>query len=223
MSNLVMYDAITQSVSQMPTDGDIYAGYDDGSFNDVGAIIARFPDKPVVSIDVLAANQAQCLDVETGDAKVSDIDPWLANFALTGPVFDLPIIYMSVDLARSAFPTKHPNGCLLWSAHYTGTTPHICGPNTCGRLPYNADMTQWESTNTYDKSSVNPAHFIWKGNQMSTQAGWAYCRNCKTLFFLANGGPCLAKPTVTVTGTSVDLTFGQHDGTTSLNYVLTTQ
>lgn len=223
MTDLTMYDAITKYVALMPTGGDIYAGYDDGSYNDVQAIIDRFPNKPVLSIDVTGANQAQALDVENGDATVADIDPWLAQYGLAGPVFDRPVVYMSVDLARASFPSAHPNGCLLWSAHYTQTA-HICGPSSCGALPYDADMTQWGSFQDFDESLVSSVHYVWKADPpMATQSGWAYCSKCKGLFFKANGGPCVAQPSVTVSDQGVVLTFGEHDGSTSYNYVLTTE
>jgi len=224
MTTLVMYDGITKDVPLLPANGDIYAGYDDGSFNDVAAIAARFPNKPVVSIDVTGGNAAQALDVETGDATPANIDPWLANLALTGPVFDQPIIYMSVNVAKANFPSAHPNGCLLWTAHYTNQL-HICGPNSCGSLPYNADMTQWESLANYDTSAVNPAHFIWKGSDPvptpKTQNGWAFCKNCHVAFYLADGGPCVAKPLFSIVNDEIKLAFGPHDGTGSFNYVLT--
>lgn len=215
MSSLVMYDGITHDVPLLPADGDIYAGYDDGSYNDVVAIATRFPSKPVVSIDVTGGNPAQALDVENGDATPAAIDPWLANLALTGPVFDLPIIYMSVDVAKVNFPTAHPNGCLLWTAHYTNTL-HICGPTTCGVLPYSADMTQWLSVNDYDESAVNPAHFIWRGitvttpipgNAVKTQDQWGACAKCSCLVFVGYGG-------------NVCAAGGKHDVSTSYDYTL---
>lgn len=218
MTDLVMYDAITKFVNDMPANGDIYAGYDDGSFNDVNAIIDRFPTKPVVSIDVLAANQAQALDVENGDATVADIDPWLAKYGLAGPVFDRPIVYMSVDLARASFPSAHPNGCLLWSAHYT-MQAHICGPSSCGALPYDADMTQWGSFTDYDQSLVSSVHYVWKGQppvttptpipgaKVRSQDQWGACKKCSTLVVVNYGG-------------NVCPAGGQHDVTGSYDYTL---
>lgn len=214
MTILKMYDSITKFVSLVPTDGDIYAGYDDGSYNDVASFIARFPDKPVVSIDVTGAHAAQALDVENGDATIPDVDPWLANDALHGPVFDLPIIYMSVNVARANWPTTHPNGCLLWTAHYTGTSPHICGPTTCGLLSYSADMTQWKSVTDYDESAVDSTHFIWKDPPVTTpskpinmQNDWRFCVRCGSLVNLSFGA-------------NVCAAGGKHDTTNSGNYNL---
>lgn len=156
----VMYDSV--NVSALPAGGNIYAGYADGLYANVAAIVARFPDTPVLTIDVTGSGAAQALDVENGDATVSDIDPWLANHAIKGVVFTLPVIYMSAGTAASAFPSSHPSGCLLWTAHYTYTN-HICGPGSCGILPYDADMTQWTDNppgNPYDTSAVNPAHLV---------------------------------------------------------------
>lgn len=217
MTDLTMYDAITKYVALMPTGGDIYAGYDDGSYNDVQAIIDRFPDKPVLSIDVTGANQAQALDVENGDATVADIDPWLAQYGLAGPVFDRPVVYMSVDLARASFPSAHPTGCLLWSAHYTQTA-HICGPSSCGSLPYDADMTQWGSFQEFDESLVSSVHYVWKGNppvttppipgaKVRSQDQWGACKKCSSLIVVGYGG-------------NVCAAGGQHDVTGSYDYTL---
>lgn len=156
----VMYDSV--DVAALPGNGDIYAGYVNGLYANVAAIVGRFPDKPVLTIDVTGSGHAQALDVETGDATVRDIDPWLANHAIKGVVFTLPVIYMSVSVAASAFPFKHPNGCLLWTAHYS-YVKHICGPHSCGLLPYDADMTQWTDNpplNLYDTSAVNPVNLV---------------------------------------------------------------
>ena len=219
MADLIMYDGITKDVQLMPAYGDIYAGYDDGSFNDVDAIVARFPDKPVVSIDVTGANQAQALDVENGDATVADIDPWLATKGLAGPVFDRPIIYMSVDVARASFPSAHPNGCLLWSAHYT-MQAHICGPSSCGTLPYDADMTQWGSFPDYDESLVSSVHYVWKGNPVTTptppviQYHWGYCDQCGSLYYVPNQATsvCAGVPEFVVNADgSLKVTFGNHN------------
>lgn len=158
--NQVMYDSV--DVSSLPAGGNIYAGYADGLYQNVSAIVARFPDTPVLTIDVTGSGAAQALDVENGDATVSEIDPWLTDHAIKGVVFTLPVIYMSVDTAASAFPSNHPNGCLLWTAHYSYVN-HICGPGSCGLLPYDADMTQWTDNppnNPYDTSAVNPANLV---------------------------------------------------------------
>jgi hypothetical protein len=45
-----MYDAI--NASAVPTDGDLYAGYDDGNWPSASALATRFPGKTVVHITV---------------------------------------------------------------------------------------------------------------------------------------------------------------------------
>ena len=53
----------------LPPGMDLYAGYDDGLYNNVTAIKALFPTKTVIAITVKATdNFGDCLDVETGDA-----------------------------------------------------------------------------------------------------------------------------------------------------------
>lgn len=205
-----MYDAI--DVMDLPADGNIYAGYVNGDYVTVTKLLSRFPGIPILTIDVKGNAHAQCLDVETGDATVEDIDPWLEGYALKGPVFDLPVIYMNLNTAKVSFPETHPSGCLLWTAHYTNVA-HICG-ESCG-LKYSADMTQWKNNaNTYDQSLVNPAHYIFgKGTEMSgvktvLQGSWEYCSKCKGLFY----GPDAASSHCPDGGT--------HDGSGSYAYFL---
>lgn len=61
-----MYDAVTPA--NLPSGGDLYAGYVDGHYANVAQIQARFPDAKVVTITVIGGNQvADVVDVETGD------------------------------------------------------------------------------------------------------------------------------------------------------------
>lgn len=153
MANVTMYDAVT--VTNIPQAEDvIVAGYATGIYANISQMMVRFPVAPILTIDVTGTGKAQCLDVESGDATVSQIDPWLSNYALTGPVFSRPVVYMSLDYAKASFPTAPPEGCWLWTAHYTGVE-HYCGP-ACG-LAYTADATQYSSTATLDTSVVNSA------------------------------------------------------------------
>lgn len=152
MTTTTMYDSVTPS--NIPANAQMVAAYVDGDFANVAAMQARFPTIPILTIAVSSADQADALDVENGDASVASIDGWLADHALKGIVVKLPMIYMSLDTAKASFPTSHPNGCYLWTAHYT-YIEHICGP-ACG-LPYNADATQWTDNppnNPYDTSAV---------------------------------------------------------------------
>jgi hypothetical protein len=64
---LTMFDSTT--VADIPSTGmDAVAGYVGGNWPTLPALVKRFPHLPALSIAVNASQDAQCLDVEKGDA-----------------------------------------------------------------------------------------------------------------------------------------------------------
>ena len=59
-----VYDAVT--VSHLPADGDGYLAYKNGHYANVGPVEARFPHKPVKTVDVLGDPTADIIDIEPG-------------------------------------------------------------------------------------------------------------------------------------------------------------
>jgi hypothetical protein len=140
------------------------AGYVNGRYANWPAIVAKYgrSGKHLLSIDVQAvpAAGAQCLDVEYGDAKVSQSGGWAKETRAAGVAAkDLryyPKLYTSESDLQAVVDNCTKAGLkrdeyMLWSAHY-GKGAHICGPKTCGS-PVQADATQY--TDKYDGVSLD--------------------------------------------------------------------
>lgn len=143
-AGLVMFDSI--SVSQIPSDALYVAGYLNGRWPTYPALKRAFPHAHLLSIAVGAAIDADCLDVETGDATVSQAPNWVKRQIARGVY--RPVVYanastMPVLLAALEAAGIKRKAVRLWSAHY-GAGQHICGPGTCDYPGIPAcDGTQW--------------------------------------------------------------------------------
>lgn len=142
---ITMFDSI--SAGDLPAgDGYAYAGYVDGRFANVAEIRDRFPGAHVLSIAVFAEHDADCLDIETGDATPEQAAAWFLRQKTRGAA--RPCLYASAFVMDTqVLPAIRAAGISretvrLWSAHYTGS-PHRCGPASCRELGTDADGTQW--------------------------------------------------------------------------------
>jgi peptidoglycan hydrolase-like protein with peptidoglycan-binding domain len=140
-----MYDSIDPA--QIPAGATAAAGYVDGEWADFDAIKARFPDANVLSIAVFPADDADCLDIETGDATPSDAAAWYERQRGRGVA--RPCLYADAStMASKIIPILQAAGGMdrasvrLWSAHYTYER-HICGPSSCGATSIDMDGTQF--------------------------------------------------------------------------------
>jgi hypothetical protein len=158
-----MWDDIT--VSALPTGGSYaYAGYVDGMWPTFKTLQARFPGHRLLSIAVFSSDNAECLDIERGDASNSDAPGWFERQVACG-VFR-PVLYTQASNLKSLeleMRAHHvPRGCYrLWSAHYT-CKAHLCGPKSCGYGLSEADGTQFTSTAlgiNLDRSLLLPDFF----------------------------------------------------------------
>lgn len=141
---LTMADSVTPG--NLPGGYDAYAGYIDGRWPDYAAIAAAH-NVPCLSVAVTAAADADCLDVETGDATPGQAPAWVRRQA---PLVPRPVVYaaassMAAVLAALTAAGIPRTGVRLWSAHY-GAGEHICGPGTCKLTPVAMDGTQWTDT-----------------------------------------------------------------------------
>jgi hypothetical protein len=158
-----MWDDIT--VSTLPTGGSYaYAGYVDGLWPTYSAIKARFPGHRLVSVAVFASDNAECLDIENGDASISEAPGWFERQVARGvyrPIFyiqasnvkALEQVLAAHHIARSAYR--------IWTAHYAGKA-HLCAPRSCGYGLSEADGTQWTKTAlglNLDRSLLLPNFF----------------------------------------------------------------
>jgi hypothetical protein len=152
-------------VSNLPPGADAYAGYADGRWATFAELRATFPKAHLLSIAVFASDDADCLDVETGDATVEQVYGWFTR-QVARKVWR-PVIYTSAGNLAQLMATMEANGIhrsawRCWSAHY-GAGKHICGPGSC---PYPAaDATQWtdsapgEGGSWIDESLLSPGFF----------------------------------------------------------------
>lgn len=164
---LTMGDAVT--VSNLPPGLDAYAGYENGNWQTMGELAARFPGKRLLGISVFLADVGQVLDIERFDATPDQAPAyWKMRRAagVTRPGFYASISVMPevVNALSNASITRVEYR--LWSAHYQHGE-HICGPNTCN---YNAnvqrvetpqcDGTQWTNNGgSWDESLLADGFF----------------------------------------------------------------
>lgn len=163
MTTLVtMFDDI--DVSLLPPGATAVAGYVDGRFRNVDQVRAKFPHAQILTIAVFAQDDAECLDVEPGDATRADIFRWFKRQQARG--VHRPVIYSSVVNIDAIVATMTANGFhrdsyRLWSAHY-GQGKHICGPSTCKLTRVQCDGTQFTNhalARSLDESVLLPGFF----------------------------------------------------------------
>ena len=149
MANLTMFDSI--DVAALPSNGTYFAGYVNGAWPTYPTLLGRFPHARVLSIAVDAEANAECLDVESGDAVPSQVPAWIKRQQARSVY--RPVIYTSASNLNAVLyaiqAAKIPRaGVRLWSAHY-GAGRHICGPGSCGYIGPDGkavpacDGTQW--------------------------------------------------------------------------------
>lgn len=135
MSPLTMYDAVT--ISEIPANPQAVGGYVGGNWPTWSSLIARFPKAQHLSIAINSSEDAECLDIENGDATPGDAPAWHARQIARGvkrPCFYANTSTMpSVLAAVSHVPRANYR---LWTAHYTGAAHIEAG----------SDATQWTST-----------------------------------------------------------------------------
>ena len=153
-----MFDAI--NVDSLPPGGGAYAGYVGGHWPTYTAVKARFPGVPVLSIAVTSTEDAECLDVEQGDATAADAPGWVRRQQGLGVA--LPVVYTSLSNVPAVMQALNAAGVWreqirLWTAHYT-EQQHICSPAACG-VGVPVDGTQWHSGADYDESLLLDSFF----------------------------------------------------------------
>lgn len=138
-----MYDAIV--TANIPHDAEAVAGYVNGRWPTFNSLRALFPKAHRLSIAVNASADAECLDVEPGDATPAQAAAWVKRQRARGVV--RPVIYCSVSQARTVLDDLAKAGISrfsirLWTAHYTHV-PHRCNAKCGFGLNATADATQF--------------------------------------------------------------------------------
>lgn len=140
---ITMYDSV--DVSQIPAAALACGGYRDGRWPTFQALSERFPHARLLSIAVSASTDADCLDIEQGDATPAQAPGWVKRQHARG--IPRPCLYANASTMPAVLAALKaegiPRGMVrLWSAHYT--VAHICGPDTCAYPGVPAcDGTQW--------------------------------------------------------------------------------
>lgn len=132
--SLVMYDSV--DVGQIPVDAQAAAGYVGGHWPTYAELCRRLPHAHVLSIAVTAEEDADCLDVETGDATPQQAPAWVRRQLHRGvwrPALYANLSTMPAVVHELAQAGLNRDQVRLWVAHYTGE-PHI---------PTGYDACQW--------------------------------------------------------------------------------
>lgn len=159
--NLTMYDSIT--IDQIPKTATYAAGYVNGLWPTYASLKKMLPHATLLSVAVNATADADCLDVESGDATIADVYGWLERQHTSST---RPVIYIQASNVDRLMLTMNANGLKrgtyrLWSAHY-GLGSHLCGPETCKECSTAVDGTQWTDTSggkNLDESLLLPTFF----------------------------------------------------------------
>lgn len=160
---LKMFDSV--SVGAIPADAPAVAGYVGGSWPTYLRLVQGFPRAYHLSIAVNAYEDAECLDIERGDATPYEAPAWVKR--QLGRGVRRPVVYSSVSTMGAVLAALESDGIQrdavrLWTAHYTGY-PHVCSPQNCGYgLRVSSDATQWTDhalNGNLDESLCDDAFF----------------------------------------------------------------
>jgi hypothetical protein len=143
-TEFVMYDSV--DVAEIPADAVAVAGYVGGRWPTYEKLAARFPHARRLSIAVSSAEDAECLDVERGDAEPGDAAAWVERQLARG--LRRPVVYSSVSVAPAVLAALKRAGIerravRVWTAHYTGK-PHRCTAACDRAFTRVADATQYD-------------------------------------------------------------------------------
>lgn len=147
-ARFTMYDST--NVGNIPSDAEAVAGYVNGAFANFDELVRRFPHAKHLSITVNSSGDADCLDIENGDATPADAPGWVRRQHARG--LKRPVVYANTSTIGVVVDALTRNGIkrdeyLVWTAHYTGV-PHI---------EPGSDATQWEDHDElYDVSLCEP-------------------------------------------------------------------
>lgn len=138
-----MFDSVV--VTALPRDAAAVAGYVNGYYRTWPDVKRLFPNAKKLSIAVTSLANADCLDVEPGNASPADAPGWVKRQQKRG--VKRPAVYCALSAAREVLAEIQKAGIKreevrLWTAHYTHTA-HLCGPSCGFGLNTTADATQF--------------------------------------------------------------------------------
>jgi hypothetical protein len=148
---IVMYDSVT--IDTVPNDPPAVAGYVGGSWPTFHPLRQKFPKAYHLSIAVNAGEDADCLDVETGDASPAQVPAWVRR--QHGRGVKRPVLYANSSTMPSVLSALHGiprDKFRVWTAHYTHTA----------HIEPGSDATQWTDKShgrNLDESLCVPGFF----------------------------------------------------------------
>lgn len=155
-----MYDDV--NLSLIPKDAQAVAGYVGGRWPTFSKLRAAFPRaKKYVSVAVNASEDADILDVESGDATNAQAAAWFHRQKAKRPGFYTSVSNVAAlqsELARAGISR---GAYKLWTAHYIDVS-HLCNPKCYRGMPTTADATQYTDHalgRSLDASVTTPAFF----------------------------------------------------------------
>lgn len=138
------YDAI--DVDNLPSDGDLYLGYDDGNWPDADAIAEKFPGKTVVRITVNPNdNKGVIGDGPPDNGTWPQWVGWVVKRRAAGEDPWINTNQSSWATAKAAFATAQIDEPHWWIAHYDNDPS----------IPDGALMKQYASNSKFDTSSCS--------------------------------------------------------------------
>lgn len=172
-----MYDTIT--IETVPPNPEAVAGYVGGHWPTYNALVQKFPHAHHLSIAVNAGEDAECLDIEAGDAVPAQGPAWVKRQLARG--VKRPVVYASVSSMQTVIDILESSGLhrgefRVWTAHYTFTA-HLCGPHCGFGFRDNADATQWtdralgrnldesQLVDNFFGSTIDVNHYDWYDGQ----------------------------------------------------------
>lgn len=159
---ITMYDSVTPGA--IPATAEAFAGYVGGNWPNFGPLSQQHPAAHKLSIAIASSEDADCLDVEPGDATNAEAAAWVRRQQARG--VKRPCLYTSVSNWPALLKALKAAGISrkqirIWSAHYT-YKQHRCNW-TCGfGFVERADATQWTNKSggkNLDESICSPNFF----------------------------------------------------------------
>jgi hypothetical protein len=152
----VMFDST--NLDEIPPGAPAVAGYTSGFWPTFEEIPTRFPKAKHLSIAVNSSHDADCLDVETGDAVPSDAPGWVVR--QRGRGVKRPVVYANLStmpmVVAALQGAKIPRSTVrLWVAHYIYVKPAL--------VPGGFDAIQWTDKafgRVLDQSLLVPSFFV---------------------------------------------------------------
>lgn len=140
---LTMYDST--DIAVIPSNPQAVAGYTAGYWPTYDPLVKKFPKAFHLSIAIKAADDADCLDIENGDATPDQAPEWVLRQRARG--VHRPMLYASVSVMPAVIAALKKAGIprtavVLWTAHYTYSA-HLCTSKCWHEFQTTADLTQY--------------------------------------------------------------------------------